>query len=144
MITYKIEMAKIADILESRGVMPGGKIQKMATNEIINISDSYAPFDNGPLKNNLVIGPYATYYEHISPYARYHWYGLLMVDPEYKKGALFSPTYGFWSRPGVQKELTNKKMDYQGAPMRGPKWTLRAWADHGEQICKNLEKEINK
>lgn len=140
----KVDLKKAEQILKERGLLPGGEIQKFLTNEVIRISDPYVPFDNGALKNQIAIAPDATYYDYISPYARYHWYGKLMVDPITKKGAFFNPNYGFWSRPGVPKELTDKNMNYRGAPMRGPKWTIRAWADNKNQVISNLERRLNK
>ena len=119
--TYKVDFKSVDEILKERGLLPGGTVQKYLTNEIIGISDPYVPFDNGPLKNQTVVAMDGTYYDYISPYARYHWYGKLMVDPVTKKGAFFNPDYGFWSRPGIQKELTNKDMSYREAPTRGPK-----------------------
>ncbi len=144
MTTIEIKLKEPKDIINRLGLVPGGKIQEMFVNELIRISDPYVPFDNGPLKNQIVIASDATYYDYISPYARYHWNGKLMVDPVTKKGAFFNPNYGFWSRPGIPKELTNKDMNYRGAPMRGPKWTMRAWADNQNQVISNLERKLNK
>lgn len=145
MITkYQIDMTKVDEIIKKKGLAPGGKIQKMLTNEVKNISDPYVPFSSGPLKNLIYIPPSATYYEYVQPYARYHWYGKLMVDPITGKGAFFSEDYGFWSRPKTQKVLTDRDLQYQGAPQRGPKWTERAWAQHGQQVIANLEKELNR
>lgn len=142
--TYKVDFKSVEEILKERGLLPGGTVQKYLTNEVIRISDPYVPFDNGPLKNQIAVSMDGTYYDYISPYTRYHWYGKLMVDPITKKGAFFNPDYGFWSRPGVPKELTDKDMNYRGAPMRGPKWTIRAWADNQNQVISNLERKLNK
>lgn len=141
--TYHVDLKPINQIFNEKGVMPGGKIQKLLTNEIISISSPYVPFDGGPLKNLITISPDFTWYQHEVPYARYLWYGMLMVDPLYKKGAMFSPNYGFWSRPGVQKELTNTEIKYKGAPLKGKQWTLRAFADNSDKVIKNLQKELD-
>lgn len=142
--TYQIRFKSVEDMLKDKGLLPGGDIQKFLTNEVIRISDPYVPMDTGILKNQVSVAQDATYYDYISPYARYHWYGKLMVDPITKKGAFFNPNYGFWSRPGVPKELTDKDMNYRGAPMRGPKWTMRAWADNKNQVISNIERKLNK
>lgn len=142
--TYKVDMTDAEQILNKLGLLPGGTIQKYLTNEIVRISDPYVPFDNGPLKNQVYQSIDGTWFEYLMPYARYHWYGKLMVDPVTKKGAFFNPDYGFWSRPGTTKELTNKDMNYHGAPLRGPKWTMRAWAANKQQVISNLERKLNK
>lgn len=144
MTTYKIEINDPKSILNTHGLMPGGFVQKFLMNEVIRMSDPFVPFgESGILKNNIVRNPDGTYYEHIAPYARYHWYGKLMVDPVYNKGAFYSPNYGFWSRPGVKKKLTDKDLEYRGAPQRGPKWAERMWSQYGDQICNNIERMIN-
>lgn len=142
--TYKVDFKRAEEILRERGLLPGGTIQKYFTNEVIRISDPYVPFDSGTLKNQILIAPDATYYDYISPYARYHWYGKLMVDPITKKGAFFKPGYGYWSRPGVPKELTNIPLEYKGGKKRGPKWTDKAWEYNQDQVISNLERKLNK
>lgn len=143
MTTYSINIDSPDSILAKHGLTPGGYVQKFLMNEVIRMSDPFVPFgDTGILKNTIVRSPDGTWYEHISPYSRYHWYGKLMVDPIYNVGAFYSPEYGFWSRPGVQKKLTDIDLNYRGAPQRGPMWTERMWAQYGDQICKNVERMI--
>lgn len=142
--TVKIDMKKADDIIESCGLQPSGMIQKMLTNEIARISDPYVPFDTGMLKNQVTISIDGTWFQYNSPYARYHWFGKLMVDPITKKGAFFKEGYGHWSRPDTQKILTETPMKYSGSPMRGPKWAKRAWDDNQEQILSMLERKLNK
>lgn len=129
-------------IIRSRRLGKGQAVHKFFTNEVRRVSDNYVPFRAGALKNNVTIDDNGTAITYNSPYARYHWYGKLMVDPEYGVGALYDEDYGYWSRPGVKKVLTDKDLSYTGAPMRGPKWTLRAFADNKEAIEKSIEKYI--
>lgn len=143
MINYKVVLPTLESVADKSGVNPGGFAQKFFANEIVKLSDPYVPFKQGVLKNTVVISPDATYIEYVAPYARYHWYGKLMVDPITKKGAFFSPDYGFWSRKGVPKELTDRDMSYIGAPQRGPKWVERMWQSDGKQICASVERLIN-
>lgn len=142
--TYKIDMSNADEILQKHGLAPGGRIQKMLTNEIIKISDPYVPFATGILKNTAMMSHDGTSIFYNAPYARYLWYGKLMVDPITKKGAFFKEGYGFWSRPGVTKELTDRPLQYQGAPQRGSKWVEIAWEKNGNQILSNLERLVNK
>lgn len=122
-----IEMLKKLNLEES------GLAQQFFTNEVWRLSDDYVPFSEGMLKTNVLVKPKCIIYN--SPSARYHWYGNLMVDPDYLKGAMFSPTYGFWSRPGVPKILDpngRKINNWNG--IRGPYWTSRMWADRHAEI----------
>lgn len=77
-------------------------------------------------------------------YARYHWYGKLMVDPKTGKGAFYNPKTGrYWSRPKTSKKLTGKDLKYKDAPIRGSRWVERAWIDHGEKVIERVEKYAN-
>lgn len=142
--TYQLNLKPVNEIIESHGIGPGGIIQKMVTNEIIKMSDPYVPLSLGSgvhMKDTILIASDFTYYEHISPYARNQWYGKLMVDPITKKGAFYKEGYGFWSRPGVQKELTDRNLQHDG--VRQAKWAEAAWKQHGPQVISNIERLIN-
>lgn len=52
--------------------------------------------------------------------------------------------YGFWSRPKVQKELTDIDLKFQGSPTRGPRWVKRAYIDNKDSILSSVEKFINR
>ena len=122
-------VAKAVDCFE-----PGGSAQRFFTNELMRLSDNYVPFANGPLKNSARAEKDGTGIIYNTPYARLHWYGKLMVDPVTGKGAFFKDGYGFWSRPNTPKVLTDKDMEYQGAPMRGPRWVERCYIDNQQQL----------
>lgn len=47
------------------------------------------------------------------PYGRYQHGGILYVDPKTQKGAFYSPDYGYWSRPGVEKIPSTRLLQYQ-------------------------------
>ena len=129
-------------ILKSKQLGKGQKVQQFFANEVKRVSDNYVPMKDGALKNNVSIDTDGSGITYHSPYARYHWYGKKMVDPEYGVGAFYSEDYGYWSRPGVKKQLTDIDLNYTGAPMRGPKWALRAFADNKEALETAIEKYI--
>ena len=99
-----------------------GTVIKKLRDEVERHSDFYVPFLKGPLKNNKSY-PNNHSIKYNSPYARYQYYGKVMVG---------SPP----------KKVTNKNLKYSGAPKRGAKWDKRMWNDKGKQICKTLEKFI--
>lgn len=134
-IDYNIDI-DATHILKVNGLDNMGTLHKKICYEIIRNCDPYTPFDRGVLKGSARVElPYVTWN---TPYARYMYYGKLMVDPNTKKGAFFNENYGFWSRKGVQKELTDTPLNYQGAPMRGSHWVERMWADKGQQILDGI------
>lgn len=58
------------------------------------------------------------------PYARYHYYGKLMIG-------------------SAPKKLTDIDMTYEGAPERGPKWFERMKAQNKKAILKGAGEYIN-
>lgn len=144
MTNVKIEIDAPNVILSNHGLGKSGPVQKLFTNEVLRISDAYTPSDSTMLKTLTTFDDNFEGYTYNSPYARYHWYGKLMVDPVYGKGAFFNENYGFWSRPGIKKVESDREMQYQGAPMRGPKWVDRAWIDNSSIVIGNLQKLVDK
>lgn len=56
------------------------------------------------------------------PYGHYQNQGILYVDPKTGKGSFYTPEYGHWSRPGVEKVPTNRLLHYKNPEAR------RDWA----------------
>lgn len=141
-VTVKLKGAE--DILLDKGLNNGGRVQRFFSSEVMRISNPYLPFRAGALQASARIADDGQGIIYNTPYARYHWYGKLMVDPKTKKGAFYDPLTGrFWSRPNVQKELTDKDLRYRGEPTRGPRWVERAWLDHGDSVIKATQTLIN-
>lgn len=113
--TIKLEMDDTQKILLKRHLNENGLAQRFMTSEIKRLSHPYTPFMNGPLKNQAVVGNGTLTYNQI--YARYQWYG------KSKKGKSF--VYG-----------------RNGSGLRGPKWTLRMWADRGNEVVESVAKFV--
>lgn len=142
--TIKLDLNDVKKIVADHGLAPGGDVQKFFSNELLRISDPYTPFRSGITADTAYISPDGTAINYVTPYARYIWYGKLMVDPITKKGAFHNSVYGFWSRPKVQKELTDTNLKYQGAPLRGPKWVERAYIDNKDAVIASVERFANR
>lgn len=124
-VTYRIAVPDVSNVLKERGLSRGGQLQKFFMNEVIRLSDPYAPYDAGPLKNTIVRSQDGTWYEHVVPYARVHWYGKVMVGP------------------GLPRKASEVDMKYQGAPKRGPFWVKRMWAIEKDAIISAIEKKLS-
>ncbi len=123
-----------------------GRNQLFFTQEVYKFSGPYTPSslddeDKSPFIANVAITP--EYIHYLSLQALYLWNGKLMVDPITEKGAFFSESYGFWSRPNTLKKLTDKDLNFTGSPMRGSHWTDRMWADKSKEIVSTVQKFIN-
>ena len=72
-----------------------------------DLIDPYTPWDTGMLMQNVEKKPFLLHYK--EPYAHYIYMGEVYVDPIYKVGGFYDPTYGWWSRPGVEKVPSGRK-----------------------------------
>lgn len=97
--------------------------QSYVDSEVLRLSEPYVPFQSGMLKLSgqlgTVIGSGLVVYN--APYARYQYYGMVMVGR-------------------APKQLTDTPLTYHGAPKRGKLWFERCKADHKEQILRGAAK----
>lgn len=120
------------------------KAQRFFANELMRLSNDYVPFDTGVLSASARVSANGDAIIYETPYAQYLWYGKLMVDPITGKGAFHNDTYGFWSRRDVQKQLTDRDLNYQGSPLRGSYWVQRCFNDNKEQLLNSTAEYIAK
>ena len=76
-----------------------------------------------------------------SDYGHYQHEGKLYVDPEYGKGAFYSPEYGFWSRPGVTKVESDRPLTYSN-PNATAHWGETAFKNHKNDWLKVVERAL--
>ncbi len=97
----------------------------------------YMPLDTGNLIEQTNMHNQATrgevfLYPPESDYGHYQYEGVLYVDPVYDTGAFYSPEYGFWSRPGVEKVKTDRPLFYSSPDAEGH-WGETAYQNHKQQ-----------
>ena len=127
---------KATDILlKERGLQDMGPVQKYIDSECIRLMAPYTPMRNGFLMRSATLGTKIGSGEinQIAPYARYQYYGKLMVS---------SITGSAWARYGEKKVLTDKDLvhDKSRHPQAGPFWFERMKADHKEEILEGARK----
>lgn len=121
--------------------IPGGLLT--LANEAKRLMDPYVPADQLALAQNVrtyVEGSYGVnHYQ--SPYAHYQWEGKLYVDPITKKGAFTNGEGLFWSRPGVAKKPTGKKLKYRTFrhPLATSHWEKAMMAARKEDLARAYE-----
>ena len=143
MFDISIDLDDVTQILVNHGLQEGGPVQQFFTSELMRLSDPYVPFRSGPLKDTVQPSQEWDSIIYNTPYARYHWFGKLMVDPITRKGAFYDPRSGrYWSRPNTPKVLTERDLQYTGGPLRGPRWVERCWIDNKDSIIKSVEAYI--
>lgn len=104
--------------------------QKFIDSECIRLMSSYTPKQNGILVKSATLGTKigSGKIEQVAPYARYQYYGMLMVS---------SVTGSAWAKHGESKVLTDKPLNYHGKnPKGGKMWFERMKADHKDAILR--------
>lgn len=108
----------------------------------------YMPVETGELKNrtNMLNTVERTrgkvfLYPPDSKYGHYQYEGIVYVDPVYGKAAFYSEDYGFWSRPGVEKIPSDRKLTYS-QPNAVPHWGEEAILNHLPEWYKLVKKVI--
>lgn len=114
-----LEINSINSILEKRGLLENGRVQKIIDSDCIQYSEPYTPMDNGQL-----IGSVNTH-SRIGD-------GLL----------IWGVPYAHYQDVGVSKN--GKHFNYQGSPTRGANWFERMKADHFQDILNNAQKELER
>lgn len=112
-------------ILSSRGLGASNNARKYLASEVVRLSDPYVPMQQGALKNQRQIASDGSQIVYTQPYAHYQYYGEVMAGR-------------------APKQYTGRKLTYNGAPMRGARWTERMLADKQHEIEKNIGNFIKK
>lgn len=116
--------------IKNLGLDEGGRVQQVVTNEVINLSEPYVPFDEGDLAASVRIenGTDAVWR---MPYSHYMWGGIVYEDPVLHCAGFQVEDGGWRSRKGVQKVPTDRKLEYQNGSLRGPMWVPRMLQNGG-------------
>ncbi len=109
--------------------------QKFVDSECIRLMVPYTPMLNGILMKSPVLGTDigSGHIYYFNPYARYQYYGKLMVS---------SITGSAYASMGEKKVLTNVDLVHQKLkhPLAGSFWFDRMKADRGQQILRGAAK----
>lgn len=97
--------------------------QVYVDNEVLRLSDPYTPFQSGLLKKTGALGtvPGRGEVKWNAPYARYQYYGKLMIGR-------------------APKQLTDEDLQHHGAPKRGAFWFERMKKDKLSQILAGVRR----
>lgn len=121
------------DILKRHGLEPGGLVQRYIDSEVLRLCEPYVPMQSGSLIRSGLTGTRlgSGEVEYKSPYARYLYYGKLMVGRQTRRA---------WAKKNETKVVTDKELTYHGAPKRGKLWFERMKADHKKEILHGAAK----
>lgn len=142
-IKAKLELPD--DLVKEVGLDEGGKVQKYIDNFVLSKSEPYLPgksiHDGGVIATKIGSGKV----EWNTPYSNYLYEGKLMVDSITLKGAFYSPSYGYWSRPNTPKIMdpNGRKLNFHGGGERGDHWFDRMMNDKMEDLLKGITKIVS-
>jgi len=123
------------ELIKDRGLQPYGRVQKFIDQEVIRLMDPYTPMLTGVLEKSATLGTRigsGEIHQNV-PYARYQYYGKLMVS---------SITGSAWASRGESKILTDKDLAHNKSqhPQAGPFWFERMKTDRKEQILREAQR----
>lgn len=127
MIRYTLSVDIPQDLIEKRAEAAGAWLRET----IIKDTDPYVPAITGTLAANVYRDKEAIVYN--MPYARYLYYGKLMIDPQ--TGSSYAPL-------GGRKTLTDKNLIYSKSmhPLAGSHWFERSKLANEEKWRKGVKK----
>lgn len=123
----RVEMKPVNTILTNLGVDKNGGVQQFVTNTINKRITRYMPYRTGVLATKLKIIKSPTEIEILGPYARYQYYGKVMVG-------------------SAPKTVTDIDLQYDKTknPQAGPFWDRRMMAAEGDAIAADVQDYINR
>lgn len=122
-----VKMKPVNAIVTRLGVGKRGDVQRFVTHEVNRRIGRYMPHLTGALETKLKRVTGDAEITVFGPYARYQYYGKVMVG-----------------RP--PKTLTHRDLRYTKTfnPLAGPLWDKRMMADEGGQIAADIQKYIDR
>ncbi|WP_304508920.1 minor capsid protein [Anaerotignum sp.] len=128
---YEVKLDSPSKIAKRHGLGKGGVIQKYIDSRVITLSAPYTPFQTGTLTRSATLGTVIGSGEvtYNAPYARYLYYGKVMVSPT---------TGSAWAKKGERKVVTAELIKYNGAPRRGAYWFSKMKKNHGKSLLREV------
>lgn len=108
------------------------RAQMWLDNAVVADCQPFVPFRTGMLVKSGILGtvPGTGVVSYIAPYARFQYYGKLMVGVKSRSA---------WAKPGEPKVVTNKALTYHSDSLRGSFWFERAKAIHKGEWLRGVQ-----
>lgn len=142
-----LEMNPVHKIIKDKGLDPGGDAQKFHTANVLKRIKRYMPYVSGmtykvTVAQTDISKPYIITN---TPYAKYLFYGKVMIDPKLGVAGFMTPE-GWRSRKGCVKVLTDRDLQYNRTknPNAGPRWDRALSAAEGRAMAADLQRFLNR
>lgn len=142
-----LEMNSVAKILQDKGLNATGDVQQFHTANVLKRIKRYMPFVSGmtykvTVAQTDISRPYIIT---DTPYAKYLFYGKVMVDPKLRIAGFMTPE-GWRSRKNVPKIRTNRDLQYTKTKNRraGPRWDIAVSTHEGKAMAADAQRYIDR
>lgn len=125
--TIKVDMRPASAITKRLGIDRNGDVQRFVTHTVNRRITRYMPYRTGTLATKLKIVTGPTEITVLGPYARYQYYGKVMVGK-------------------APRTVTDKDLQYTKSKnlLAGPFWDRRMMAAEGAQIREDIQKYVRR
>ncbi|MBQ9314872.1 MAG: hypothetical protein IJ220_07820 [Clostridia bacterium] len=128
----KVKMNSTSKIIKDHGLDKDGKVTAFLRDTVERLSDPYIPFDSGLLRK-LKTKPSNHEIKYTSPYAKFQYYGKLML----------TKTGSSWARKGEKKSVTNKDLKYHTSGT-GARWEQLMLQRRKNDLIRDVENYIKR
>lgn len=145
-VTVKVEMKPVRQLLKDHGLDREGHVQKYWTGIVNKRIEGYMPYRTGMLATKLKFMAGPGEIKVAGPYARYQYYGKVMVNAATGKGPAFIPGIGFRYRKFTKLRVTDRPLEYDRTkrPEAGPFWDRLLIAAEGDVMLAEMREYINR
>ena len=128
-------------ILLAHGLNDGGDAQRFFTENVNKRITKYMPYRSGALSGKLKRVTSPSEITISAPYARYQYYGKIMIDPAINAAGFLTKDGTWRSRKGAVKVLTDRDLTYDTTKNAeaGPFWDRRMMAAEGDALLNDLK-----
>lgn len=143
----KMYLPGAQELIQSKGLAKDGRVQMFHTKNVLQRIKSYMPYRSGATYKITVAHTDIRKPEIVTdvPYARYLYYGKVMVNSKTGKGPALIPGVGFRYRKGTTLKRTDRNLEYTRTenPKAGPYWDRTLVANEGRAMVADLRRFIN-
>lgn len=129
-LNVKVKMNPVNKIIKDHGLDKDGRVVRHLRDTADRLMNPFVPMDNGMLRRNKAY-PKNNEINYTSPYAKYQYYGKLMLD---KNGSA-------WAKLGEKKVKTSKKLKYHTSGT-GAKWDKLMLQRRKNDLVQDVENYI--
>lgn len=137
-VTVKCKSAE--QIIRAHGLDRNGDVQLAWTRIVDQRISRYMPYRSGALSSKLkyISGPAEITVR--APYAKYQYYGKVMIDPKINAAGFLTKDGTWRSRKLVSKVLTDRDLTYDTSKNAnaGPYWDRRLVAAEGAAMAQEI------